>query len=68
MFTNGLVRDRTLDLDDGFERLLELAGTVPADAAHDPGEILDYLIAGMIAGRERDDDIAAIAVTRASRW
>jgi PAS domain S-box-containing protein len=66
LFTNGLISGRALDHDERAEQLLEVAAALPADAAHDPAEILDWLISRMLADRARDDDVAAIAVTRLS--
>jgi hypothetical protein len=66
LFTNGLIGGRALDHDERFEQLLELAAALPADTAHNPADILDWLISRMLADRDRDDDVAAIAVTRLS--
>jgi PAS domain S-box-containing protein len=66
LFTSGLISGRALDHDERFEQLLEVAAALPADSAHDPTEILDWLISRMLAGTARDDDVAAIAVTRLS--
>jgi serine phosphatase RsbU (regulator of sigma subunit) len=66
LFTDGLIGGRALDHEERFEQLLELAAALPADTARNPAEILDWLISRMLAGRDRDDDVAAIAVTRLS--
>jgi serine phosphatase RsbU (regulator of sigma subunit)/anti-sigma regulatory factor (Ser/Thr protein kinase) len=57
LYTDGLVEDRVLPLGEGLERLRE---AVPSDS--DLERWLEGLVERMTAGREVDDDVAAMAL------
>ena len=60
LFTDGLVENRSADLDEGLALLLDAATRW---AACDPDELCDRLLADL-TGAHRADDIALLALTR----
>ncbi|MDP9390245.1 MAG: SpoIIE family protein phosphatase [Actinomycetota bacterium] len=60
LFTDGLVENRSADLDEGLAHLLDAATRW---AACDPDELCDRLLADL-TGAHRADDIALLALTR----
>jgi PAS domain S-box-containing protein len=60
LYTDGLVESRTADVDEGMDRLLEVAA---AAGTSDPDELLDRVLAEL-TGAHRGDDIALLALTR----
>jgi serine/threonine-protein kinase RsbW len=63
LFTDGLVESRCSDIDAGLARLLNAAVRT---ATTDPDELCDRLLADL-AGTDRTDDIALLALTRAAQ-
>ncbi|WP_104524595.1 SpoIIE family protein phosphatase [Blastococcus atacamensis] len=60
LYTDGLVESRSADIDEGLDRLLEVAARA---CSADPDALCDRLLAEM-AGEHRPDDIALLALTR----
>ncbi|MGY2082243.1 SpoIIE family protein phosphatase [Blastococcus sp. SYSU DS0539] len=60
LFTDGLVESRGADIDEGLDRLLEVAAR---SCTADPEELCDRLLAEL-TGVHRADDIALLALTR----
>ncbi len=60
LFTDGLVENRSADLDEGLAHLLDAATRW---AACDPDELCDRLLADL-TGAHRADDIALLALAR----
>jgi serine/threonine-protein kinase RsbW len=61
LFTDGLVENRSTDIDMGLARL---AASAVRTTTADPDELVDRLLADL-AGTHRADDIALLALTRA---
>lgn len=57
LYTDGLVEQRTRALDEGLDRLLEVAASAPADL----DAFCDHLLEAMLVGGE-PDDVAVLAV------
>ena len=62
LYTDGLVEDRAVSLDDGLERLRAAAGSAPARSAE---ELCDRLLRALGRDGEHDDDTALLAVVLA---
>ncbi|MDN4174214.1 SpoIIE family protein phosphatase [Nocardioides sp. SOB77] len=60
-YTDGLVEDRETQLDGGPERLVEL---LRHRAGSEVGQLVDDVL-GLLAGRERTDDVAVLVLQRA---
>jgi PAS domain S-box-containing protein len=58
LYTDGLIERRHEDLKDGFDRLLRLCGSGPAD----PTGLCDHLVTNLVGGGNLDD-VAILAVT-----
>jgi serine phosphatase RsbU (regulator of sigma subunit) len=59
LFTDGLIEERTRPINDGLERLRQVAADV---AALDVDELCDRIVTVFTSGEQRDDDIALLAV------
>lgn len=57
LYTDGLVEDRTSDLDSGLDRLVRSIEVCPTMT---PSEACDAIIEAMLPGRERSDDVAVL--------
>ncbi|RBY91390.1 histidine kinase [Blastococcus sp. TF02A-30] len=60
LYTDGLVESRTADVDEGMDRLLQVAASA---GTSEPDELLDRVLAEL-TGPHRGDDIALLALTR----
>jgi len=58
LYTDGLVERRGESIDVGFEELRVAAGAGPRE----PEQLVEHILEAMIGSREREDDIAIIAV------
>lgn len=58
LYTDGLIERPGQSIDDGLERLREVASQAPADA----GQLVDHLLREMLGDAVRPDDVAALAV------
>jgi PAS domain S-box-containing protein len=62
LYSDGLVENRKRGLDAGLNELVAVAARAPANAASDPGQLLNYLVDRMLAGYEQDDDVTVLVV------
>ncbi len=58
LYTDGLVEDRKMALDEGFERLRQTVRAAPEGAE----EFCDHVLAEMLRGRVSEDDVAILVV------
>jgi PAS domain S-box-containing protein len=61
LYTDGLVERPGESIDEGLDRLREVAGRAPAD----PEGLANYVVAGMLGDAVRPDDVAVLAVQMA---
>lgn len=61
LFTDGLVEDRDVSLDDGLRTLASVAAEASAGAADDVEELCDTIL-GKVLGSAHGDDVALLAV------
>ncbi|GAA3723846.1 SpoIIE family protein phosphatase [Salinactinospora qingdaonensis] len=62
LYSDGLVENRRRAVASGIEELVTVASKAPAEVVGDPEKILGYLVEGMLAGYEQDDDVTLLAV------
>jgi PAS domain S-box-containing protein len=62
LYSDGLVENRKRGLDAGLRELVAVAGQAPASVAHDPAQLLAYLVDRMLAGYEQDDDVTVLVL------
>jgi anti-sigma regulatory factor (Ser/Thr protein kinase) len=58
LYTDGLVERRDRSFEEGLELLRSVVGTGPAE----PGELVERVLAELLPGDERGDDVAVLAV------
>jgi hypothetical protein len=61
LYSDGLITDRLRSIDTGLSTLVEVAAQARHQHAGDLEELLDYILDGMLAGRDQIDDVVAIA-------
>jgi PAS domain S-box-containing protein len=62
LYSDGLVENRVRGLDAGLDELVAVAARADAGVAGQPGRLLSYLVEGMLAGHEQDDDVTVLVV------
>ncbi|WP_181874245.1 SpoIIE family protein phosphatase [Marinitenerispora sediminis] len=62
LYSDGLVENRKRAVASGLEELVSVASQAPAEVVGDPQKMLEYLVEGMLAGYEQDDDVTLLAV------
>ncbi len=62
LYSDGLVENRKRGLDAGLDELVSVAAQAPAATAHDPGQLLNYLVDRMLTGYEQDDDVTVLVL------
>jgi PAS domain S-box-containing protein len=62
LYSDGLVENRKRGLDVGLAELVSIAAKAPPQIVADPGRLIDYLVADMLAGYEQDDDVTVLVL------
>ena len=62
LYSDGLVENRRRGLDAGLDALVAVAAQAPPDVAGDPGRLIEFLVARMLAGYEQDDDVTVLVL------
>ncbi len=62
LYSDGLVENRRRSVASGLEELVTVASQAPPEVVGDPQHMLQYLVEGMLAGYEQDDDVTLLAV------
>jgi PAS domain S-box-containing protein len=62
LYSDGLVENRIRGLDAGLDDLVAVAARVRADVVGRPESLLNYLVDGMLAGHEQDDDVTVLVL------
>ena len=62
LYSDGLVENRVRGLDGGLDELVAVAARADADVVGHPGRFLSYLVDGMLAGHQQDDDVTVLVV------
>jgi PAS domain S-box-containing protein len=62
LYSDGLVENRVRGLDAGLDELVAVAARAGADVVGHPERLLNYLVDGMLAGHEQDDDVTVLVV------
>jgi len=62
LYSDGLVENRKRSVASGLEELVTVASQAPPEVVGDPQLMLQYLVEGMLAGYEQDDDVTLLAV------
>jgi serine phosphatase RsbU (regulator of sigma subunit) len=61
-YSDGLVENRKRGLDAGLDELVAVAARAPQEAVDCPARFLEYLVDGMLAGNEQDDDVTVLVM------
>jgi PAS domain S-box-containing protein len=67
LYSDGLVENRIRGLDAGLDDLVAVAARARADVAGHPERLLNYLVDGMLAGHEQDDDVTVLVLHASER-
>jgi PAS domain S-box-containing protein len=67
LYSDGLVENRLRGLDAGLDELVAVAARAGADVVGHPERLLNYLVDGMLAGHEQDDDVTVLVVHAPAR-
>jgi PAS domain S-box-containing protein len=62
LYSDGLVENRIRGLDTGLRELVTVASRAGADVVGHPERLLNYLVDGMLAGHEQDDDVTVLVL------
>lgn len=62
LYSDGLVENRIRGLDTGLRELVTVASRARADVVGHPERLLNYLVDGMLAGHEQDDDVTVLVL------
>lgn len=62
LYSDGLVENRKRAVATGLEELVTVASQARPEVVGDPQHMLQYLVEGMLAGYEQDDDVTLLAV------
>jgi PAS domain S-box-containing protein len=62
LYSDGLVENRIRGLDAGLDELVAVAARARADVVGHPESLLNYLVDGMLAGHEQDDDVTVLVL------
>jgi serine phosphatase RsbU (regulator of sigma subunit) len=62
LYSDGLVENRIRGLDTGLRELVTVASRAHADVVGHPERLLNYLVDGMLAGHEQDDDVTVLVL------
>jgi PAS domain S-box-containing protein len=62
LYSDGLVENRNRGLDAGLDDLVAVAARARADVVGHPESLLNYLVDGMLAGHEQDDDVTVLVL------
>jgi PAS domain S-box-containing protein len=62
LYSDGLVENRVRGLDTGLRELVTVASRARADVVGYPERLLNYLVDGMLAGHEQDDDVTVLVL------
>ncbi|CAM3978171.1 SpoIIE family protein phosphatase [Nocardiopsis rhodophaea] len=62
LYSDGLVENRRRAVATGIEDLVAVASQAPPEVVGEPQHMLEYLVEGMLAGYEQDDDVTLLAV------
>ena len=62
LYSDGLVENRIRGLDTGLRELVTVASRAGADVVGHPDRLLTYLVDGMLAGHEQDDDVTVLVL------
>jgi PAS domain S-box-containing protein len=67
LYSDGLVENRIRGLDTGLRELVAVASRARADVVGYPERLLNYLVDGMLAGHEQDDDVTVLVLHAPAR-
>jgi PAS domain S-box-containing protein len=67
LYSDGLVENRIRGLDTGLRELVTVASRARADVVGYPERLLNYLVDGMLAGHEQDDDVTVLVLHAPAR-
>jgi PAS domain S-box-containing protein len=62
LYSDGLVENRLRGLDTGLRELVTVASRARPDVVGHPERLLNYLVDGMLAGHEQDDDVTVLVL------
>ncbi|MFD0772811.1 SpoIIE family protein phosphatase [Streptomonospora algeriensis] len=62
LYSDGLVENRKRAVASGLDELVTVASQARPEVVGDPQHMLQYLVEGMLAGYEQDDDVTLLAV------
>jgi PAS domain S-box-containing protein len=62
LYSDGLVENRVRGLDAGLGELVAVAARARAEVVGHPERLLNYLVDGMLAGHEQDDDVTVLVL------
>ena len=67
LYSDGLVENRIRGLDTGLRELVTVASRARTDVVGHPDRLLTYLVDGMLAGHEQDDDVTVLVLHASER-